>query len=259
MDDVRKLILDRPLVIVDLETTNLETHSARIVEIAVVKIFPDGTRESKCRRINPGIPIPEEATKVHGISNDDVKDCPSFKQVAQSLKEFMEGADLGGFNILFFDLPLLAFEFARVGISFDVSQKNIIDAYVIFKKRERRNLAAAVRFYLGKNHMEAHSALSDAEITADIILAQVQQHEDLGQTPEALHEESESNRVILDPAGWLMLENGVIKMGTRCKKHAKKTLDEVYNQDRNYLFWMIEKADTLLPNTRKIITDKLGV
>jgi DNA polymerase-3 subunit epsilon len=255
----RKFSTKCPLVIIDLETTGTEPHSSRIVEIAVVKIFPDGTKESKCRRINPHVQIPAEATKIHGITNEDVKDCPSFKQIAQSLKEYLEGCDIAGFNILYFDLPLLAFEFSRAGISFDVSKCNIIDAYVIFKKQERRNLSAAVKFYLNRNHDEAHSALADAEATYDVIVAQVEHHKDLGQTPEELHKESESNRVSFDPSGWLIMEDGVVKMGTRCKKHNKKTLQEVLHEDRSYLVWMIDKVDSLLPHTRNIISELLKV
>ena len=142
-----KLNLKRPIIFFDLETTGIDTAKDRIVEISMVKINPDGERTVKTRRINPGMHIPAEATAIHGITDDDVKECPSFAQIARSLAQFIEGCDFGGFNSNRFDLPMLVEEFMRAGVEVDFRRRKFIDVQNIFHKLEQRTLIAAYKFY----------------------------------------------------------------------------------------------------------------
>ena len=157
-----KLNLKRPIIFFDLETTGTDTSRDRIVEISMVKIAPDGEKTIKTRRINPQMPIPAEATAVHHITDDDVKDCPTFKQIARSLKEFMEGCDFGGFNSNRFDLPLLVEEFLRAEVDVDFRRRKYIDVQNIFHKREERTLVAAYRFYCNKELGDAAHGAGDS-------------------------------------------------------------------------------------------------
>src|SRR5689334_21686310 len=156
-----KLKLKRPLVFFDLETTGTNVGSDRIVEVSFLKLHLDGRREQKSWRINPCIPIPAGATKIHGICDDDVKNAPKFSELAGEIRSFLEHCDLGGYNIWKFDLPLLAEEFARAGHEFEADSRSVIDVQNIFHKMEQRTLAAAYKFYCDKNHESAHSAEAD--------------------------------------------------------------------------------------------------
>ena len=151
-----KLNLKRPIIFFDLETTGTDTSKDRIVEISMVKVSPDGEKTIKTRRLNPEMPIPAEATEVHHITDEDVKDCPTFKQIAKSLKAFMEGCDFGGFNSNRFDLPVLVEEFLRAGVDVDFRKPRYIDVQNIFHKKEERTLSAAYRFYCNKDKGNAH-------------------------------------------------------------------------------------------------------
>jgi len=146
---LRNIQLDRPLAVIDLETTGTDPKLDRIIEISALKLLPDDGHDHRTRRVNPGVPIPPEATAVHGISDDDVADCPAFRAIAPGLARFLDGCDLAGFNILNFDLRLLAAEFNRVGLVFPVAGRRIIDACRIFHQREPRDLTAAMKFYCG--------------------------------------------------------------------------------------------------------------
>ncbi len=172
------LNLTKPLAFFDLETTGTDVAKDRIVEIAVIKVFPDGSRDIKERRINPTIPIPKEASDVHGITDEDVKDSPTFKAVSRSLFDFLADCDLAGYNSNKFDVPLLAEEFLRAGLEFDVSNRNLIDVQNIFHKMERRTLSAAYRFYCDKKLVGAHGATADTEATLEILLAQMDRYAD---------------------------------------------------------------------------------
>src|SRR6187549_3590364 len=172
-----KLNLRNPLCFFDLETTGINITQDRIIEIGAVKMMPNGEVIRKATRINPTIPIPAESTAIHGISDEDVKDKPTFKEVAKDYAKFFEGSDLGGFNVLKFDIPVLVEEFLRAGVEFDYSRKKIVDAQRIFHLMEKRTLSAAYRFYVNKELVNSHSAEADAEATMEVLLAQVARYE----------------------------------------------------------------------------------
>lgn len=173
-----KLNLKNPLVFLDLETTGINVVTDRIVEIALLKIYPDGREEEKELRINPEMPIPEQASKIHGIYDEDIKDAPTFKEVAKSLAKFLEGADLAGFNSNRFDIPLLAEEFLRVDVDIDFKKRKFIDVQAIFHKMEKRTLAAAFKFYCHEELQDAHSAMADTKATYDVLKAQLDIYQD---------------------------------------------------------------------------------
>jgi DNA polymerase-3 subunit epsilon len=168
-----QLELKNPVVFLDLETTGINIVTDRIVEIALLKIHLDGSEEEKLMRINPEMPIPEEASKIHGIYDEDIKNQPTFKEVAKILAHFLEGCDLGGFNSNRFDIPLLAEEFLRADIDIDFKKRKFIDVQAIFHKMEKRTLAAAYKFYCQKELVDAHSAMADTKATYDVLKAQL--------------------------------------------------------------------------------------
>ncbi len=167
------LNLKNPVVFLDLETTGVNVVTDRIVEIALLKIFPDGREEDLQMRINPEVPIPEESSRIHGIYDEDVKDEPTFKEAAKNLAKFLEGCDLGGFNSNRFDIPLLAEEFLRADLDVDMKKHKFIDVQAIFHKMEKRTLSAAYRFYCKKELVDAHSAMADVRATYDVLKAQL--------------------------------------------------------------------------------------
>ena len=181
-----KLNLKRPIIFFDLETTGVDTSKDRIVEISMVKVMPDGEEIVKTRRINPEMHIPEAATEVHHITDEDVKDCPTFRQIAKSLYQFMEGCDFGGFNSNRFDLPLLVEEFLRVGVDVDFKNRKFVDVQNIFHKMEERTLVAAYRFYCNKDLTEAHSAEADTLATYEVLKAQLDRYDILENSIESL-------------------------------------------------------------------------
>ena len=170
--------LKNPVVFLDLETTGINIVTDRIVEIALLKVHLDGHEEEKLLRINPEMPIPEEASKIHGITDEDVKDAPPFKEVAKTLAKFLEGCDLGGFNSNRFDIPLLAEEFLRADIDIDFKKRKFIDVQAIFHKMEKRTLAAAYKFYCNKQLVDAHSAMADTKATYEVLKAQLDVYKD---------------------------------------------------------------------------------
>jgi DNA polymerase III subunit epsilon len=174
-----KLNLRNPLVFLDLETTGINIASDRIVEIAFLKIHLDGREEEKLMRINPEMPIPEKASSIHGIKDEDVKDCPTFKEVARSLAQFIEGCDLAGFNSNRFDIPLLAEEFIRADVDIDLKKRKFIDVQAIFHKMEKRTLAAAYKHYCNQILEDAHSAMADTKATYKVLQAQLECYENV--------------------------------------------------------------------------------
>jgi DNA polymerase-3 subunit epsilon len=174
------LRLTRPLVFFDLETTGKDFVTDRIVQISVLKVFPDSSEETRTRLINPGIPIPAEATAVHGITDDDVKNQPRFREIARSLYEFFSGCDIAGYNSNAFDVPFLAEEFARCGMEFPQEGTRLIDVCTIFKRKEERTLAAAYKFYCGKTLQNAHNAEADVRATYEVFQGQLTRYEDIG-------------------------------------------------------------------------------
>lgn len=174
-----KLNLRNPLVFVDLETTGINIVTDRIVEIALLKIHPDGSEEEKLYRINPEIPIPENSVRIHGITDEDVKEAPVFKEVAKILARFLEGCDLAGFNSNRFDIPLLAEEFERAGTDIDLKKRKFVDVQAIFHKMEKRTLSAAYKFYCDKELTDAHSAMGDASATFEVLQAQLDRYREV--------------------------------------------------------------------------------
>lgn len=168
-----QLNLKNPIVFIDLETTGTDIVKDRIVEVAILKVHPDGSEEERVHRINPEMPISESATRIHGITNEDVAGDPTFKEVARNLAKFIEGCDLAGFNSNRFDIPVLAEEFLRVNVDIDLKKHKFIDVQAIFHKMEKRTLAAAYKFYCNKNLVDAHSALADTKATYEVLKAQL--------------------------------------------------------------------------------------
>lgn len=228
--------LKKPIVFFDLETTGVRIAEDRIVEISIVKLMPNGEREIKTRRINPECHIPEEATAVHKITDEDVKDCPTFKQVAKSLYQFIQGCDIAGFNSNRFDLPMLVEEFLRAGVDVDFSSANQIDVQTIFHKMEPRTLTAAYKFYCQKNLEDAHSAEADTIATLEVFMAQLEKYDTLPHDMKELHELSKYGNTI-DYAGCLMMNSDdkpVINFG----KYKGRCLYEVFEQDPGYYAWV---------------------
>ena len=227
-----KLNLKKPIIFFDLETTGTNVTSDRIVEISLIKIMPDGKEIEKTRRINPGIPIPAEATAIHHITDEDVADAPLFKQIAASLADIFTGCDIAGFNSNRFDIPVLDQEFRRAGIAFDFSRARFVDVQTIFHKKEQRTLTAAYRFYCDKDLTEAHSANADTRATYEVLMAQLDRYEDLPNDIEALSDFSSQNRNV-DLIGRLVYDEKrreVINFG----KYKGRLAEEVLGRDSGY-------------------------
>ena len=230
--------LKRPLAFIDLETTGTSPSSDRIVEIAILKLHPDGTEDFRCKRVNPGVPIPAEATAVHGITDADVANEPAFASYARSLRDFLADSDIAGFGVARLDLPLLEAEFSRAGLEFSGKGRAVVDAMTIFHQREPRNLAAAVRFYLGCDLTQAHSSEDDTRAALEVLKAQLERYEDLPEDVDALHE-------LCNPRGadWIDSEgkirwaggDAIINFG----KHKGATLKSLATQEPDYLRWLV--------------------
>ena len=246
-----KLNLKRPLVFFDLETTGVDTAKDRIVEISMVKVMPDGEEIVRTRLINPQMHIPEDATAVHGITDEDVKDQPTFAQIAKSLSQFIEGCDFGGFNSNRFDLPMLVEEFLRAGVDVDFKNRKFIDVQNIFHKMEQRTLVAAYKFYCDKDLANAHSAEADTMATYEVLESQIERYGDIGATVEELAEFS-SNGPIVDFAGRLSLNDKGEEIFT-FGKYKGRTVVEVFKSDPSYYAWMMNGDFPLY--TKKKITE----
>lgn len=233
-----KLNLQRPIVFFDLETTGVQITRDRIVEISILKISPDGERETKTRRINPEMSIPAEASAVHGITDADVADCPTFAQVARSLYTWLEGCDIAGFNSNRFDVPMLVEEFLRAGVAVDFDDRHFVDVQTIFHKMERRTLEAAYKFYCDKTLENAHSAEADTLATFEVLEAQLDRYpDDLKNDIPALAEFSTHGRRV-DFAGSLAYNDKdeiVINFG----KYKGVPVTEVFRKDSGYYNWVM--------------------
>ncbi len=237
------LPLDRPLVFFDLETTGVSTARDRIVELALIRITPQGDVLEKVRRFNPGIPIPPGATAVHGITDADVADEEPFAKRARALLRLLDGCDLAGFNILRFDLPMLDNEFHRAGLEFDTTGRRLIDMQTIFHREEPRDLTAAAKYYLGREHPEAHTALGDIRTSAAVLAAQLDQYGHIPRDMDGLHEYCGEVTPYLGPLGeWFREVDGQLHM--RRGKHQGLPLDEVARVDDAYLRWIRDLDDT---------------
>jgi len=242
------LELKKPLAIFDLETTGINIGSDRIIEIAIIKIVPDGTKQVKRKLLNPEMPIPPGATEVHGITNEMVKDAPTFKQAANEIKQFIDGCDLGGYNSNRFDVPILMEEFLRVGIEIDLKENRLVDVQRIFHQMEQRTLSAAYKFYCNKNLDGAHSAEIDASATLEVLQAQVERYPQLGKSVESILK-AIGEEEIVDFARRFIMENGkeIFNFG----KHKGRPVADVLRQEPQYYDWMM-KGDFPLHTKQKL-------
>ena len=251
-----KLNLKNPVVFFDLETTGVNIATDRIVEISYLKVYPNGNETSKTMRINPEMIIPKEASDVHGITNEDVKDCPTFKQVAKEIAADFEGADIAGFNSNRFDVPLLAEEFLRADVDLDMTRRKFIDVQVIFHKMEQRTLVAAMKFYCGKELEGAHSADADTRATYEVLQAQLDRYPELENDIAWLSEfSSHTNNV--DFAGRIVYDDKGVEV-FNFGKYKGIPVVEVLRRDPGYYSWILQGDFTL--NTKQVLTRiKLGM
>ncbi|MGF1554655.1 exonuclease domain-containing protein [Paucihalobacter sp.] len=244
------LNLNKPICFFDLETTGVNITSDRIVEISILKIHPNGKEESYTRRVNPTIPIPAEVTKVHGISDSDVADKPTFNELAKEVYNLVKDSDLGGFNSNRFDIPLLAEEMLRAQVDFDMKNRVAVDVQVIFHKMEQRTLGAAYKFYCDKNLDDAHSAEADTRATYEVLKAQIERYDELENDTKFLAEFS-SRKQFADFAGFIIYN----KDGDECfsfGKHKGKTVLEVLDKEPGYFGWLLDADFPLY--TKKVLT-----
>jgi DNA polymerase-3 subunit epsilon len=234
-----RLSLDRPLVIFDTETTGTHPRLDRIIEIACVKVYPDGRQEEWVRRFNPGVRIPPASTAIHRIRDGDVAGLPRFLDCAAELEKFLEGCDLAGYNMTGFDLPVLRNEFHRAGIVLDVTNRRLVDGQRIFFSREPRNLSAAARFYCEADHDGAHGALADARMTLRVLAGQLDRYADLPRSVAELHELFCAGiDQDMDPEGRIRLINGepTINFG----RHRGRTLRALSREEPGVLRWILK-------------------
>ncbi|MDH6303983.1 DNA polymerase-3 subunit epsilon [Parabacteroides sp. PF5-5] len=246
-----QLNLKNPLVFFDLETTGINIAKDRIIEISYVKVFPNGKEETKTRRIHPEMPIPPESTAIHGITDEDVKDCPTFKSIAKSLATQIEGCDLAGYNSNRFDIPMLAEEFLRADVDIELNRRKFIDVQTIFHKMEQRTLSAAYKFYCQKELENAHTAEADTMATYEILKAQLDRYPDLQNDVNFLSQYSSFTNNV-DFAGRMVYNDKgeeVINFG----KYKGQLVTEVLQKDPSYYAWIMNGDFTL--NTKKILTE----
>lgn len=237
-----RLELERPLAFFDLETTGVKVGKDRIVQIAVVRLMPDGSRQEYQSLVNPGMPIPPESTAIHGITDMDVAMAPRLKDIASEVLGELAGCDLAGFNVLRFDVPMLAEELLRVGHHWDHASLRVVDVQRIYHKMEPRDLSAALRFYCGREHAGAHNALADVQATADVLLAQMQRYAQLPASVEGLGELSGDRDRTPDAAGKLMFDDsGRVCLGFG--KYRGWTLENIGRNDPGYMQWLLTKAE----------------
>ncbi|MCM8531921.1 MAG: 3'-5' exonuclease [Lentisphaeraceae bacterium] len=230
------LKLTRPIVFFDLETTGLNTKVDRIIEICVIKLHPDGQKEIKTKRVNPTIPISKESSEITGISDEDVKDCPTFTQFAKGIKTFMEGCDISGYNILRFDIPVLVEEFKRAEVEFSMKDIEVIDVQRIYHKMEPRTLEAAMRFYCNEELSGAHAAENDVEGTIKVLEGQLAKYEELDKDVASIAAFCKDDRWV-DTAGRLHWKDGEVSVGFGKKQG--ELLKDLVKKDKGYLDWIL--------------------
>jgi DNA polymerase-3 subunit epsilon len=246
-----ELNLKKSLAFFDLESTGLNIAKDRIVEISILKILPSGEQEWFNQRINPGIPINPQATAIHGISDDDVKDLLHFKDIAKKVAKFLEGCDLAGYNAIKFDIPMLAEEFLRTEVDFDFKKRKYIDVQVIFHKKEQRTLSAAYKFYCKKVLEDAHSAEADTAATFEILKGQLDRYKDLENDMEKLSAFSSYNKIV-DFAGRIIMDKNGVEI-FNFGKHRGRSVEEVLKEEPSYYSWMINGDFPLY--TKKVLTE----
>lgn len=245
-----RLELKRPLVVFDLETTGLNIATDRIVEFSYYKVFPNGSSESKTMRINPECHIPEITSRVHGIYDEDVRNCPVFAQVATDIVRVFEGSDIVGYNSNNFDVPLLAEELIRAGQDFDLKRCRFVDAFVIFQKKEPHNLSAAYRFYCNKDLEHAHSANADTMATWEVLQAQMEKYDDLPNTVEQLSKYT-THKTFADFAGRIAYNDSGVEI-FNFGKYKGVPVAEVLTKDTGYYGWMMQSDFPAY--TKKVLT-----
>jgi len=257
------LQLKNPVVFLDLETTGMNIATDRIVEIALLKVNVDGVEEEKQLRINPEMPIPYEVSQIHGIYDDDVKDAPTFRQVAKTMAKFIEGCDLGGFNSNRFDIPLLAEEFLRADVYIDLKKHKFIDVQAIFHKMEKRTLSAAYKFYCNRDLIDAHSAMADTRATYEVLKAQLDVYKDavfednkgvktvpIVNDVEKLSEFSSYDRNV-DFVGRIVYDDKGVEV-FNFGKNKGVPVEKVFKEQPGYYGWMMESEFPLY--TKKVLT-----
>ncbi len=246
-----KLNLTNPIIFFDLEATGLDIVHDRIVEISWLKIYPDGREESETIRINPEMKMPADAYAIHGISDDDLKDCPKFKDVAKKIAAAFEGCDLSGYNSSHYDLPILVEELLRADVDVDFSKAKMVDVQAVFHKKEPRTLSAAYKFYCGSELADAHSAQADARATYEVLKAQLDRYPDLKNDIAALAKFTTTPKRSVDYAGRIIRNsNGqeIFNFG----KYKGMVVEEVLRNDPKYYNWVID-ADFPL-DTKRVLT-----
>lgn len=245
-----KLNLKRPIVFLDLETTGVDPAKDRIVEISLVKVMPDGSQEVKTRRLNPEMHIPEAASAVHGIHDEDVANCPTFREISKSLWSYISGCDFAGYNSNKFDIPVLVEEFLRAGIDVDMDKCRFIDVQNIFHRMEQRTLVAAYKFYCGKDLTQAHSAEADTLATYEVLKAQLDRYSELQNDVEFLSEFSARSQNV-DFAGRIIYDDKGVEV-FNFGKHKGRSVAEVFRAEPSYYAWMMNGDFPLY--TKKVIT-----
>lgn len=245
-----KLNLKRPIVFLDLETTGVDPAKDRIVEISLVKVMPDGSQEVKTRRLNPEMHIPEAASAVHGIHDEDVANCPTFREISKSLWSYISGCDFAGYNSNKFDIPVLVEEFLRAGIDVDMDKCRFIDVQNIFHRMEQRTLVAAYKFYCGKDLTQAHSAEADTLATYEVLKAQLDRYSELQNDVEFLSEFSARSQNV-DFAGRIIYDDKGVEV-FNFGKHKGRSVAEVFLTEPSYYAWMMNGDFPLY--TKKVIT-----
>lgn len=243
--------LKNPLIFFDLETTGLNIVTDRIVEISMIKVNPNGSEKNLAFRVNPEMPIPKEASEIHGIYDDDVKDEKTFKQIAKQIAKFFEGSDIAGYNSNRFDVPLLAEEFLRADVDFDLKKRKMIDVQTIFHKMEQRTLIAAYKFYCDKDLTNAHSASADTMATYEVLKAQLDRYPEIENNVEYLSKFSSQNKNV-DFAGRIIYNKDgdeVFNFG----KYKGVKVEEVFAKDKGYYSWILNSDFPLY--TKKILTN----
>jgi DNA polymerase-3 subunit epsilon len=246
-----QLDLKNPLVFFDLETTGTDIVNDRIVEISYLKIFPNGTEEAKTMRINPEVPIPEGATAVHGILDEDVKNSPTFKEIAKTLAKDIEGCDLAGYNSNRFDIPLLAEEFLRAGTDIDLKKRKFVDVQTIFHKMEQRTLSAAYKFYCDKELVGAHGAEADTKATYEVLKSQLDRYPDLKNDVNYLSDFSSFTKNA-DFAGRIVYDDKGVEYINFGKYKGRKVAD-VLREDMGYYGWIMTSNFAL--DTKRVLTN----
>ena len=245
------LQLKKPLAILDIEATGSNVSTDRIVEIAIVKLLPDGNRSVKRKIINPQVPIAQAITDIHGINNDMVKDAPTFKQAAQEIRQFLDGCDLACYNAYRLDIPLLMEEFIRADVEFDMKSRKVVDVQKIFHQMEQRTLSAAYKFYCNKNLDGAHGAEVDATATAEILTTQVERYPQLGTSVDSIIKAVGEDQIIDFARRFTYDDKGVEVFNFG--KHKGKPVADVLKAEPQYYDWMMKGEFPM--NTKQKLTE----